>query len=173
MDAEGVIATDGSYVTPIMSSPVHPEEPIVGDAIDGGESTGDRLAEVGTLIPIEELEEVPDSESDEVPEENEEPLQVREQPPAYSPVCGQRAMCGGHVSGPHNFRRHCFPYTANSDQQPSSTYFQWEIASSKCRRAEDNSGGKNDCQEPILLTILKLYFSAQLSHFLSFKSLFS
>jgi len=86
-DADGEIDTDGSYVTPISSSLVHPEEPVVGDAIERGEPTGDCLDEVRTLVPIEEVGEVPDSESDEVPEENENPLLIREQPPAYSPVC--------------------------------------------------------------------------------------
>jgi len=98
MDAKGDVdvATDGSYATPTTSSPVRPEEPIVGDAIDGGELTGDRLAEVETLVPIEETNEVPDLESKEVPEENEEPLQIQEQPPAYSLVRrGQQAMRGG------------------------------------------------------------------------------
>ena len=72
-----------------MSSPVHPEEPIVGDAINARELAEDCLDEARTLIPIEEVEDVPDLESNEVPEENEVPLQVQEQPPAYSPVRGQ------------------------------------------------------------------------------------
>ena len=93
MDAEGDVATDGSYVTPTTSSPVRPEEPIVGDN-SPGEPAVERLAEAGTLVLIEEIEEVPESESDGVPEENEEPLQVWEQPLAYSPVRRQR------VSGP-------------------------------------------------------------------------
>ena len=143
MDTEGDVATDGSYVTPITLSPVRPEEPIVGDN-SLGEPAVERLAEAGALIPIEEVEEVPDSESDEVPEENEEPLPVQEQPPAYAPVHrGQRAMRGGRVNGPHNFRCHCFPYTANPDQQSAPSYFRWEIASSKRRRARDNSGGED------------------------------
>jgi len=115
-DADGDVATDGSYVTPITSSPVRPEEPIVGDAVEREEPTGDRLDEVRTLVPIEEVEDVPDSESDEVPEENENPLPVREQPPAYSPVrCGQRARRNGRIPVPYIFRRHCFPYSADSD----------------------------------------------------------
>ena len=61
-DAEGDVATDGSYVTPITSSPVRPEVSIVGDAMEAGEPTEDRLDEVRTLVPIEEVEEVvPDS----------------------------------------------------------------------------------------------------------------
>jgi len=76
-DAEGDVdvATDGSYATPTSSSPVRPEESIVGDNIPAEEC----LAGAGNLVPIEEVEEVeevPDSESDEVPEENETPLQV-------------------------------------------------------------------------------------------------
>jgi len=111
VDAEGDLATDGSYVTPISSSPVRPEELIVGDTVERGEPTGERLDEVRTLIPIKEIDEVSDSESEEVPEENKEPLPIREQPPAYSPVHrGQRAMRGGRIPGPHVFRRHCFPY---------------------------------------------------------------
>ena len=53
-DAEGDVdvATDGSYATPTTSSPVRPEEFIVGDAMEVGELTEDRLAEVGTLVPI-------------------------------------------------------------------------------------------------------------------------
>ena len=82
-DAGGEIDTDNSYATPATSSPVH-EEPIVADNNGPGEPAEDRLVEAGTLVPIEEIEEVPDSESEEVPEENKEPLQVRENPPAYS-----------------------------------------------------------------------------------------
>jgi len=136
MDAEGDPVTDGSFATPTTSSPVCPEEPIVGDTVEREESTGDRLDEVRTLVPIEEVEEiVPDSESEEVPEENEEPILVREQPPAYSLVRrGQRAMRGGRVPGPHVFRQHCFPYAANPDPQPGPTYSQWEIAPAKRRR---------------------------------------
>ena len=130
MDAEGGVATDGSYTTPTMSSPVCPEESIVVDN-SPGEPAEERLAEAGTLVPIEEVEEVPDLESDEVPEENEVPLQVREQPPAYSPVCGQRAMRGGRIPAPYIFRRHCFPYTADSDLRPTPTYSRWEIPLAK------------------------------------------
>ena len=105
-DADGEVDTDNSYVTPITSSPVHPEEPVIGDIIERREPAEDRLAEAGTLVPIEETEEVPDSESDEVPEENRDPLLIREQPLAYSLVrCGQRAMRGGRVAGPHKFHR--------------------------------------------------------------------
>ena len=121
LDAEGDVdvATDGSYTTPTTSSPVRPEEPIMGDNSPAEE----RLAGAGTLVPIDEVEGVPDSESDEVPEENETPLQVREQPPAYSPVRrGQRAMRGGRISPPYMFHHHCFPYTADSDARPSPTY---------------------------------------------------
>ena len=100
VDAEGDVATNGSYVTLITSSPVCPEEPIVGDN-SPGEPAVECLAEAGTLVPIEEVEEVPDSESEEVPEENEEPLPIREQPPGYSPVRGQRPMCGGQIKGPY------------------------------------------------------------------------
>ena len=115
-DAEGEVDTDNSYVTPATSSPVRPEDLVVGDAVERGELTGDRLDEVKTLVPIEEVGEVPDSESDEFPEENENPLPIREQPPAYSPVRrGQRAMRGGRVAGPHTFHRHCFPYLADLD----------------------------------------------------------
>ena len=89
LDAEGEVNTDNSYVTPATSSPVQPEEPIMGDATDGGEPAEDCLAKAGTLVLIEETEEVSDSESEEVPEENEEPLQVHEQPLTYSPVRGQ------------------------------------------------------------------------------------
>ena len=129
-DAEGDVdvATNGSYATPTMSSPVRPEEPIMGDNSPAEE----RLAEAGTLVPIKEVKEVPDSESDEVPEENETPLQVRESPPAYSPVrCGQRAMRGGQISNPYVFCCHCFPYTVDSDAQPAPLYSQWEIAPAK------------------------------------------
>ena len=99
----------------------------MGDAGEREEPTEDRLDEVRTLIPIEEVEEVvPDSESDEVPEENKNPLPIREQPPAYSPVRrGQCAMRGGRVNGPHLFRRHCFPYSADSDARPTPTYSRW------------------------------------------------
>jgi len=87
---------------------------------------------------------VPDSESDEVPEENEEPLQTREPLPAYFPVHGQRAMRGGQVPGPHVFRRHCFPYLANPDSGSYPKYFRWEIAPAKRRRSSDDSGGEDD-----------------------------
>jgi len=143
-DAEGDVdvVTDGSYATPTTSSPVRPEEPIVGDN-SPKEPAVERLAGAGSLVPIEEVEEVPDSESDEVPEENKDPLQIREQPPAYSPVRRRQwAMRGGRINGPHNFRRHCFPYAANSDQCPAPTYSQWEIASSKRRRGEDDRAAK-------------------------------
>ena len=145
LDAEGEVDTNNSYMTPAMSSPVWPEEPIIGDAVDGpGEPAEDHLVEAGTLVPIEEIEEVPDLESEEVPGENEEPLQIREQPPAYSPVHGQQAMHGGRVNGPYNFHRHIFPYTASADARPVPTYFQWEITPSKRQRSEDWSGGKDD-----------------------------
>jgi len=38
-DAEGSIATDGSYMTPTTSSPVRPQEAIVGDSMDTAEPT--------------------------------------------------------------------------------------------------------------------------------------
>jgi len=145
VDAEGDVATDGSYVTPISSSPVRSGESIVGDAVEREEPTGDRFDEVRTLVPIEEVMEVLDSESSEVPEENEEPLQTREPPPAYFPVRrGQRAMRGGQVAGPHVFRRHCFPYLANPDPEPYPKYFQWEIAPTKHRRASDDWGREDN-----------------------------
>ena len=131
LDAEGEVNTDNSYMTPATSSPVQPEEPIVGDAVVGGEPAEDRLVEAGTLVPIEEIEEVPDSESEEVPEENKEPLQVQEQPPPYSAVHGQRAMRGGRVKGPYVFHCHIFLYTATADPRPAPAYFRWEIAPAK------------------------------------------
>ena len=144
MDAEGDVATDGSYATLTTLSPVRPEELIVGDN-SLGEPAEERLVEAGTLVPIEEVEEVvPDSESDNVPEENEDPLQVREQPPAYSPVRGQRAMCGGRVKAPYVYRRHIFPYTANTDTRPAPMYSRWEIAPAKRRRFEDDPRGEDD-----------------------------
>jgi len=130
-DADGEVDTDNSYVTPITLSPVH-EEPIVADNNGPGEPAEDRLAEAGTLVPIEEAVVVQDSESSEAPEENEEPLQTHEPPPAYFPVRrGQRSMRGGRVPGPHVFRRHCFPYLANLDPESHSKYFRWEIAPAK------------------------------------------
>jgi len=139
-DAEGDLATDGSYATPTSSSPVRPEESIVGD----NNPAEERLAGAGSLVPIEEVEEVPDSESDEVPEENETPLQVREQPPAYSPVRrGQRSMRGGRIPNPYAFRRHCFPYVADPDARPTPTYSRWEIPLAKRRRIADESGGED------------------------------
>jgi len=145
VDAEGELATDGSYVTPSSSSPVHPEEPIVGDTVEGREPTGERLDEVRTLVPIEEVEEVPDSESEEVPEENETPLQVREQPPAYSPVHrGQRAMRGGRIPNPYVFRRHCFPYAADSNLGSTPTYSRWSLPPAKRTRPRDDSRDEDD-----------------------------
>ena len=140
MDADGEVDTNNSYVTPITSSPVH-EEPIVADVNGPGEPAEDRLAEAGALVPIEEVVEVPDSESSEAPEENEEPLQTREPPPAYFPV--RRGPCsirGGRVPGSHVFRRHCFPYLANPDPKSHPKYFRWEIAPAKRRRASDEWG---------------------------------
>ena len=144
LDAEGEPATDGSYVIPSSSSPVRLEELIVGDTIKREEPTEERLDGVRTLIPIEEVEEVPDSESDEVPEENETPLQVREQPPAYSPVRrGQRSKRGGRISNPHSFRRHCFPYAADPNARPTPAYSRWEVPLAKRRRVADESGGED------------------------------
>jgi len=143
-DADGEVDTDNSYVTPVTSSPVH-EEPIMADNNGPGEPAEDRFAEAGTLVPIEETVEVPDSESSEAPEENEEPLQTREPPPAYFPVCrGQRLMRSGWVPGPYVFRRHCFPYLANPDPESHPKYFQWEIAPTKRRRASDDWGREDD-----------------------------
>jgi len=143
--ADGEVNTNNSYVTLATSSPMRPEEPVVGDAVERGEPTGDRLDEVRTLVPIEEVGEVPDSESDEVPEENEDPLPIREQPPAYSPVRrGQRAMRSGRVAGPHTFHRHHFPYLANQDRESHPAYFQWEISPAKRRRASDDWGREDD-----------------------------
>ena len=141
-DAEGEVdvATDDSFATPTSLSPVHPEELIVGDNTPAEE----RLAGAGSLVPIEEVEEVPDSESDEVPEENETPLQVREQPPAYSPVRrGQRSKRGGKIQNPHTFRRHCFPYAADPNARSTPTYSRWEVPLAKRRRAADESGGED------------------------------
>jgi len=122
-DADGEVDTDNSYLTPATSSPVRPGEPIVGDN-SPGEPAVEHLAEAGTLVPIEEVVEVPGLESSEAPEENEEPLQTREPPPAYFPVRrGQRLMRGGRVPGPHVFRRHCFPYLANPDPESHPKYF--------------------------------------------------
>jgi len=98
-DADGEVDTNNSYVTPVMLSPVH-EEPIVADNNSPGEPAESHLAEAGTLVLIEETEEVPELESSEAPEENEEPLQTREPPPAYFPVHrGQCSMHGGRVPG--------------------------------------------------------------------------
>jgi len=141
-DAEGDVdvATNGSYATPTSSSPVRPEESIVGDNSPAEE----HLAGAGSLVPIEEVEEVPDSESDEVPEENETPLQIREQPPAYSPVRrGQRSMRGGRIPNPYAFRCHCFPYTADLDARPTPLYSRWEIPLAKRRRTADEPGGED------------------------------
>jgi hypothetical protein len=136
-DAEGSIVTDGSFMTPASSSPVRPQEAIVGDAMETGESTEGRLAEVGTLVPIEEVEEVvPDSESDEAPQENEEPIPVPEQPPAYTPVRGQRATRGGRAFG-SNFRRHRFPYLVDPDSRPAPAYSHWTTPLAKRQRSGD------------------------------------
>jgi len=144
-DADGEVDTDNSYVTLATSSPVHPEELIVGDDSGPREPAEDRLAEAGTLVPIEEVVEVLDSESSEAPEENEEPLQTREPPPAYFPVRhGQHSMRGGQVSGPHMFRWHCFPYLANPGPESHPKYFRWEITPAKHRRASDNWGREDD-----------------------------
>jgi len=143
-DADGEVDTNNSYVTPVTSSPTH-EEPIVADNNGPGESAEDRLAEAGTLVPIEETVEVLESESSEAPEENEEPLQTREPPPAYFPVRrGQRSMRGGRVAGPHAFCRHCFPYLANPDPESYPKYFRWEIAPAKRRRTSDDWGREDD-----------------------------
>jgi len=146
VDAEGDPATDGSYVTPSSLSPVRPEEPIIADTMEGRELTGGCLDEVRTLVPIDEVEEViPDSEPDEVPEENENPLPIREQPPAYSPVRrGQRSMRGGRIPNPYAFRRHCFPYTADSDFGSTPTYSRWSIPPAKRTRPRDDSGDEDD-----------------------------
>jgi len=144
-DADREVDTDNSYVTPATSSPVRPEEPVVADNNGPGESAEDHLAEAGTLVPIEETVEVPVSESSEAPEENEEPLQTREPPPAYFPVRqGQCLMRGGRVPGSHTFRRHCFPYLANPDPESHPKYFRWEIASTKHRRTSDDGGREDD-----------------------------
>jgi hypothetical protein len=138
-DAEGDVITDGSYATPVSSSPVRSQGEIVGDAMETEEPTEGRLAEVGTLVPIEEVEEVvPDSESEDAPQENEEPLPVPEQPPAYTPVRrGQRAMRGGRIPGPHVFRRHCFPHLVDPNPRPAPTYSFWSIAPAKRQRTGD------------------------------------
>jgi len=97
-DAEGEVNTDNSYVTPPTSSPVHPEVQVVETSCECGEPAEGHLDEARALVPIEEIEEVPETESDEVPEENKEPLQIHEQPLAYSPVHGQCATHGGRIT---------------------------------------------------------------------------
>ena len=69
----------------------------------------ERVDEAGTLVPIQEVDEV--EEVSMVPEENEEPIPLREQPPAYRQVRGQRAVRGRGQSQP--FHRHLFPHTVS------------------------------------------------------------
>ena len=89
-DAEGMTdpGTDQSYVTPPMqgASPIIPdltlstvEESPAEDCVD----------EAGTLMPNQEVNEVKAKEVLMVPDEDEEPIPMREQPPAYRLVCGQ------------------------------------------------------------------------------------
>ena len=70
-------------------------------------------------MPIREVDEIEYMEVLMVPEENMEPIPVREQPPPYIPVCGQCAVCGHGQAQP--FCQHVFPYTVHQDQQPAIT----------------------------------------------------
>ena len=83
-DAEGVtdLGTDLSYVTPPMqgASPLVPDSTLLTMEESPAE---DRLDEAGTLVPIQETNEVEVEEVLMAPEENEEPIPMREQPSAY------------------------------------------------------------------------------------------
>ena len=103
---------DLSYVTPLMqgASPIVPDSMLLTMEESPAE---DRLDEAGTLVLIQETNEVETEEVSRVPEENEEPILMREQPPAYRQVRGQRAVRGRGQAQP--FCRHLFPYTVDQN----------------------------------------------------------
>ena len=115
-DTEGVtdLGTDLLYVTLPMQgvSPLVPESTLSTMEESPAE---ERVDEAGTLVPIQEADEV--KEVSMAPVENEEPIPMREQPPAYRQVCGQQAVRGRGQSQP--FCRHIFPYTVDQDRGPS------------------------------------------------------
>ena len=77
----------------------------------------DRVDEAGMLVLIQEVNEVGVKEVSMAPVENKEPIPMREQPPAYRQVCGQRVVHGQGQTQP--FHHHLFPYTVDQDQRPS------------------------------------------------------
>ena len=87
-DAEGVtdLGMDLSYVTPLMqgASPLVPDSTLSTMEESPAE---ERVGEAGTLVLIQEADEV--EEVLMAPAENEEPILMREQPPAYRQVRGQ------------------------------------------------------------------------------------
>ena len=85
-DAESVTnpGTDQSYQTPMCgASPMIPETLLTAHEKSPAE---DHIEEAGTLVPIREVDEIEDVEVSEVPQENMEPIPVREQSPPYIPV---------------------------------------------------------------------------------------
>ena len=111
-NAEGVTdpGTDLSYVTPPMqgASPLVPDSTLSTMEESPAEEGVD---EAGTLVPIQEADKV--EEVLMVPVENEEPIPMREQPPAYRQVRGQRAIRSRDQTQP--FRRHLFPHTLGAE----------------------------------------------------------
>ena len=105
----------------------------------------DCLDEAGTLVLIQEVNEVEAEEVLMVPEENEGPILMREQPPSYCPVHGQQAVCGRGQTQP--FHRHLFPYTVDQDQGSCPTVGIWLFDATKHRRS-DKSGGDEDRPSP-------------------------
>ena len=75
------------------------------------------------------------------PEENEEPIPMREQPLAYRQVRGQRAVRGRGQTQP--FHRHLFPHTVHQDRGSSLGVGAWAFAPAKCGRV-DECGGDED-----------------------------
>ena len=138
-DAEGVTdpEMDLLYVTPPMqgASPIVPDSTLLTMEESPAE---DHLDEAGTLVPIQEMNEVEVEEMLMAPEENEEPIPMREQPPAYRQVCGQRAIRGWGQAQP--FHCHLFPYTVNQDQRLSPGVGEWAFAPSKRRRSNESRG---------------------------------
>ena len=119
-DAEGVTdpGTDQLYVTLLMqgASPIIPDLTLLMQEESPAE---DCVDEAGKLVLIWGVDEVEVEEVSMVPEENVEPIPVREQPPPYIPVCGARAVCGKGQT--QLFHSHVFPWTVHQDQRSLAT----------------------------------------------------
>ena len=151
-DDKDDVATDASYRTPPMASTspatIPPEAMVEVPTPQVSCVCGEIVAESdnGKELMLYTEDDgfgdvVPDSESEEehFPEENIDPLPVRA-PPAYAPVCGQRAV---HGCSSCSFCPYRFPYAERVDRRLHRKASLGEIADSAHRRFKWKWGGED------------------------------